>query len=438
MTFLAAAGILASAASRSSGSVTASTAPKEHARVRDWHDFIVVFAARVLVFFGLTMLQTFVLFFVRDVQKVRNPSAGTAIYAICTIGGAVISSVYFGILSDRAPRKIITAIAIGCMALATIGFSLAPELAWMLPFARAVRDRIRRRDVERLGVGDGRRFRRCATSAAISGFGAWRRAMPNVVAPLVGGWLIGLFDGDPSRIPGRLRPLRFQLRTCRALRVARRPPAALLAVGMAAALRPPYLRTMPGITRPIACASGAALPRRRGPTLIIANHQHDFESPGDRFDGDRPRADRGGTRYSPRVLAGCTSRVSCRSSAVAELSLPRASTPGQMMMAFGMLPIENELGSRALSAFAWAVPRRHGPMLLAEIFDERVASCFPARAKSRRSVERRELSPERPSRQGLVRARALSPRNPRRDSRQGGGRSCSHGGRRAARRQPFI
>jgi len=45
---------------------------EEHARVRDWHDFIIVFVARVLVFFGLTMLQTFVLFFFRDVQKIAT------------------------------------------------------------------------------------------------------------------------------------------------------------------------------------------------------------------------------------------------------------------------------------------------------------------------------------------------------------------------------
>ena len=52
--------------------------------MRDWHDFFVVFVARALVFFGLTMLQTFVLFFFRDVQHVENPSAGTALYAFST------------------------------------------------------------------------------------------------------------------------------------------------------------------------------------------------------------------------------------------------------------------------------------------------------------------------------------------------------------------
>ena len=47
-----------------------------------------------------------------------------------------------------------------------------------------------------------------------------------------------------------------------------------------------------------------------------------------------------------------------------------------------MLPIENELSSREIAAFAWAVARRHGPLPLAEIFDERVSSRFPAGATS--------------------------------------------------------
>ncbi len=108
---------------------------EDHAHVRDWHDFVVVFTARILVFFGLTMLQTFVLFYFRDVQKIANPSAGTALYAFATIGGAVLSSVFLGLLSDRAPRKIVTALAGASMAAATIGFAVAPELRWVLPFA---------------------------------------------------------------------------------------------------------------------------------------------------------------------------------------------------------------------------------------------------------------------------------------------------------------
>ena len=55
---------------------------------------------------------------------------------------------------------------------------------------------------------------------------------------------------------------------------------------------------------------------------------------------------------------------------------------GPLFVSLGMLPIENELSSREIAAFAWAVARRHGPLPLAEIFDERVSSRFPAGATS--------------------------------------------------------
>lgn len=133
LTFLAAAVVMALGGLSLLGIGDGTYDDEDHAHVRDWHDFVVVFVARALVFFGLVMLQTFVLFFFRDVQKVGNPSAGTALYAFATIAGALISSIYLGLLSDRYSRKIVTSLAGACMALATIGFALAPELRWMLP-----------------------------------------------------------------------------------------------------------------------------------------------------------------------------------------------------------------------------------------------------------------------------------------------------------------
>jgi MFS family permease len=167
---------------------------EEQEHVRDWHDFVIVFVARSLVFFGLTLLQTFVLFFFRDVQKVSNPSAGTALYAFATIGEAVLSSVVLGVLSDRAPRKIVTALAGASMAVSTIGFALAPEMRWVLPFAVL------------FGIGFGGvlssgwalamdavpKLRDVGRSLGLWGIAT---SVPNVIAPLAGGWLIGLFHG---------------------------------------------------------------------------------------------------------------------------------------------------------------------------------------------------------------------------------------------------
>jgi len=50
---------------------------------------------------------------------------------------------------------------------------------------------------------------------------------------------------------------------------------------------------------------------------------------------------------------------------------------GQLFVSLGLLPLENELASRAVAAFAWAAQRRHGPLRVDEIFDERVAARFP-------------------------------------------------------------
>jgi MFS family permease len=379
LTFLVTAAILAIGGLSLLGIGDGEYDAEEHARVRDWHDFIVVFAARVLVFFGLTMLQTFVLFFVRDVQKIHNPSAGTAIYAICTIGGAVISSVYLGILSDRAPRKIITAIAIGCMALATIGFSLAPVLAWMLPFAVL------------FGIGFGGVMSSGWALAMDSipkmrdvgrDLGLWGMAtsLPNIVAPLVGGWLIGVFGGTRAGYQAvfGLSGFSFALAALSVLRVGRRPLSSLWGWPLRfAAVTSNYAWDHTAYRVRV----WGALPRRRGPTLILANHQHDFESPAIvstttvRNGSWRHPIFTASSRrmYEPGFLADRLPWLSF---------LFREVNAGKMMMALGMLPLENELGSRALSSFAWNVQRRHGPLPLAEIFEERVASRFPPQTKT--------------------------------------------------------
>ncbi|HEX3368481.1 MAG TPA: MFS transporter [Candidatus Cybelea sp.] len=378
LSFLVTAGILAAGGLSLLGIGDGEYDAEELARVRDWHDFSVVFAARVLVFFGLTMLQTFVLFFVRDVQKIDNPSAGTALYAFSTICGAVISSVYLGMLSDRAPRKIITSIAIGCMALATIGFSLAPVLAWMLPFAVL------------FGIGFGGVMSSGWALAMDSipkmrdvgrDLGLWGTAtsLPNIVAPLVGGWLIGVFGGNRAGYQAvfGLSGFSFALAALSVLRVGRRPVSSLWGWPLRAAVTSNYAWDHTAYRVRV----WGELPRRRGPTLIVANHQHDFESPAIvstttvRNGSWRHPIFTASSRrmYEPGFLADRLPWLSF---------LFRGVNAGKMLMALGMLPLENELGSRALAAFAWTVQRRHGPLLLAEIFDERVASRFAPQTKS--------------------------------------------------------
>lgn len=352
---------------------------EEQARVRDWHDFLIVFAARALVFFGLTMLQTFVLFFFRDVQRVENPSAGTALYAFSTIIGAVISSVYLGVLSDRAPRKIVTAVAIAAMAVATIGFALAPVLGWMLPFALL------------FGIGFGG-VMSSGWALAMDAIptmrdvgrdlGLWGIAtsVPNIFAPLVGGWLIGLFGGTRAGYQAvfGLAGFSFALASASVLRIGHRPLSSLWGWPVRfAAITSNYAWDHLAYR----VRFWGRLPRRRGATLLIANHQHDFESPAivstttvhsgswrhPIFTASSHRM------YEPGFFADRIPWLAF---------LLRRLNAGQLFITLGMLPLENELGSRAVAAFAYSVQRRHGPLPIADVFEERVASRFPAETKT--------------------------------------------------------
>lgn len=390
VTFLVAAGIMAVSALSLVWIGDGVYDGEEHAHVRDWHDFFVVFAARTLVFFGLVMLQTFVLYFFRDVQRVGNPSAGTAVYAFATVAGAVASSIYLGLLSDRMSRKIVTALAGGCMALATIGFALAPRLEWMLPFAVL------------FGIGFGGvissgwalamdaipKLRDVARDLGLWGIAT---LFPNVVAPLIGGWLIGVFHGTRAGYQAvfGLAGFSFALASLAVLRVGRRPISSLWATPLrAAAILSNYLWDHTAYR----VRHWGTIPRRRGPSLIIANHQHDFESPAI---VSTTTVESGPWRHP---IFTASSRRMYEPGFLAE-RLPwmqfllRRVNAGQLFVSLGMLPLENELSSRALTAFAWAVQERHGPLELSEIFDERVASRFPPGTKSS-DLLRRDLFAE--------------------------------------------
>jgi len=165
------------------------------ARVKDWHDFILVFVARACVVFGLTILTTFVLYFFRDVLHNAKPSGGTALVAGCSLLGALTSSVWLGILSDRAPRKLVAALSCLPMALAGFGFALVPQESWILGFAGL------------FGIGFGGAL---STGWALAiesvpkmrdvarDLGVWGIAsnLPAVLAPLFGGWILARTGGS--------------------------------------------------------------------------------------------------------------------------------------------------------------------------------------------------------------------------------------------------
>jgi MFS family permease len=357
---------------------TAWTEP-DRAHVRDWHDFLVVFVARVLVFFGLILLQTFILYYFRDIQGLPNPSLGTAVAAFCTMIGATASSIYLGILSDRAPRKIVTALAGVPMAIAAIGFAIAPAPQWLFLYAFL------------FGVGFGGVFSSGWALAMDSipamrdvarDLGLWGIAtnLPNVFAPLVGGWLIGYFHGTRAGYQAvfALAGLSFALASVAVLRVGRTPLSSLWGLPPRfAAITTNYI----WVRTAYRVRHWGKIPRHRGPTLIVANHLHDLESMtivGTTVVHSGP--------WRHPLYTACSRRM--YEPGFLALRLPwlrfalRRVNTGPLFLLLGMLPLEHQLSSREVSALAWSVQRVHGPLRLGDVFDERVAAQFPPGAKT--------------------------------------------------------
>jgi MFS family permease len=167
----------------------------EHVHGVRWHDFIVVFIARSFVFFGLSLLTTFVLYFFSDVLGARNPSAGTAFVGIFSLLGSIVSSIVLGQISDRVPRRIVVALCGVPMAIAAFGFALVPDMRVIYAFALL------------FGIGLGGAFSVGWALAMDSvpklrdvarDLGIWGIAtgLPSVLAPAVGGWILSAYNGQ--------------------------------------------------------------------------------------------------------------------------------------------------------------------------------------------------------------------------------------------------
>lgn len=379
ITFLAAAVTVAICSLSLMGVREVEYSEPEHAHVRDWHDFMVVFAARTLVFFGLVLLQTFVLFYFNDVQGLPNASAGTAVAAFCTMLGATGSSIYLGILSDRAPRKIVTAIAGIPMALAAIGFAIAPAPQWIFLYAFL------------FGIGFGGVFSSGWALAMDSipamrdvarDLGLWGIAtnLPNVIAPQIGGWLIGLFHGtrDGYQAVFGLAGFSFALASLSVLRVGRRPLSSMWGIpARFAAVTTNYVWNHTAYR----IRFFGSLPRNRGATLIVANHQHELEG---QAIVSTTTVHSGPWRHPLYMING---RRMFEPGFLA-LRLPflrsvlRNYNAAPLFLSLGMMPIENELGSREIASLAWSLQRTHGVRSLEEFFDERTAALFPPGTKT--------------------------------------------------------
>lgn len=94
--------------------------------------FYWVFAARILVLFGQTLLMTFVLDFFKYVLHDPTPAGSTAALAILALVGAALAALLIGRISDRVKsRTRIVAFASLPMALATALFGVTHSLDWI-------------------------------------------------------------------------------------------------------------------------------------------------------------------------------------------------------------------------------------------------------------------------------------------------------------------
>jgi hypothetical protein len=109
------------------------------------------------------------------------------------------------------------------------------------------------------------------------------------------------------------------------------------------------------------------LPKKRGATLVICNHQHDLDTTA-----VITRLILDGPWFEPVYSAGSRRMfepgfMGFRTRWLRSL-LRRADWSG-LFGALGVLPIENELRRRTLASFAAAVERKHGDLVLEDVFD---------------------------------------------------------------------
>jgi MFS family permease len=348
-----------------------------HAVVRDWHDLQVTLIARGWIVLGLTLLNTYILYFFSDVLGVKNASLGTGMVAGAALLGAIVSSVVAGLLSDRIDRRRVVALSGIPMVAAALGFALAPDEHLIFLYAAL------------FGLGYGGVFSVGwalaldaipALGDVARDLGIWGTLsnLPGIAAPALGAWVIahGATPRDGYRVLFALAAASFAIGSLVVLRVGKRPISSvwsLLSLWIIIATRLPWLATR------IRIRQFGRLPFFRGATVLIANHQHEDES---ELIALRSLA-QGNWRSS--TLTASSRRMyepgffALRLPAFAHLM--RTVNAGAFFRLLGMLPLENELSSRPLRSLAVTLVQKHGDLPLDDVFRPDARAALPAGAQ---------------------------------------------------------
>lgn len=113
----------------------ATTEQRERPRVRDRRDLLITLIARAWIVLGMTLLNTYVLYFFNDVLGIHNATFDTGLVAGAAMVGAVVSSVTIGVLSDKLDRRVVLFLSGLPMTLAALGFALVPSLHVIFVYA---------------------------------------------------------------------------------------------------------------------------------------------------------------------------------------------------------------------------------------------------------------------------------------------------------------